>query len=95
MNEGLSAMTDAEASLGIDLGHGETFVRKQEEGVVAEAAGAAGDGENLAFNGAVCGGEDCSVFGQREDASIAGGAIFFTGGGECVEQAEVVALVYR
>src|SRR5262249_16669546 len=60
------------------LGHGPTEIGQQEVRVVAEAAGAAGLEDDLAFDGALLDDGGLAGDGQREHAAVAGGA----GGGQ-------------
>jgi hypothetical protein len=91
--EGSAAMAEGEFGLDVEFGHGLVFVGEIEERVVAEAAGAAGLGEDIAFDCAVADGEDVAVAGGGEDAVIAGTALGEGNAGEEGEEIEVIALV--
>ena len=92
--EGSAAMAEGEFGLDVELGHGLFLFGEIEEWVVAEASGASGCGEDLAFDGAVAGGEDFSVAGGGEDAVVAG--LVWSGDfAQGFEEAAVVALVGR
>ena len=71
-SEGSSAMAEGEAGDGVDLGHGESFFGDIEEGIVAEAGGSAGGGEDDSFDCAVGGLQDFAVAGCGQDAAVAG-----------------------
>ncbi len=73
--EGSASMAEGEFGLEIDLGHGSVECREVEERVVAEASGATGFGENLAFDGSVADGEDVSIARGGQDAVVAGAAL--------------------
>ncbi len=85
----------AEGELGgdVELGHGSVLCGEIEEWVVAEAFGAAGGGEDFAFDGSVADGEDLAVAGGGEDAVVAGAALGEGDVGEIGDEVEVVALV--
>ena len=70
--EGSSAVAEGEFGLDVELGHGLVLLGKIEEGIVAEASGATGTGEDLALDCAVADGEDFSVACGSKDAVIAG-----------------------
>ncbi len=91
--EGSAAMAEGEFGCDVEFGHGLVLFGEIEERVVAEALGAAGSGEDLAFDGAVGGGEDFSVAGGGEDAVVAGCSVWVGDFAEGFEEAEVVALV--
>jgi hypothetical protein len=93
--EGSAAVAEGEFGFDVEFGHGLVFVGEIEEGVVAEALGAAWCGEDLAFDGAVADSEDVAVAGGGEDAVVAGAALGERDAGEEGEEIEVVALVGR
>jgi hypothetical protein len=92
--EGSAAVAEGEFGFDVEFGHGLVFVGEIEERVVAEAVGAAGLGEDIAFDGTVADGEDAAVAGGGEDAVVAGAALGEGNGGEEGEEVEVIALVY-
>jgi hypothetical protein len=92
-SEGSATVAEGEFGCDVELGHGFFLVGEVEEGVVAEALGAAWSGEDLAFYGAVSDGEDLSVAGGGEDAVVAGW-MRARNLAEGLLQAEVVALVW-
>ena len=85
----------AEGELGgdVELGHGFVLGGEVEERVVAEAFGAAGGGEDFAFDGSVADGEDLTVARGGENAVVAGAALGERDVGEVGDEVEVVALV--
>ena len=89
--EGVASMRELPFVFAGEFGEGEVEGRDEEEGVVAEAVGAAGMVEELAFDGAVGAEEDAAVAGEGQGADEAGGS------GELVlhevEEESVVALV--
>ena len=93
--EGAASMAEGEFGLNVEFGHGLVFVGEIEEGVVAEAVGAAGSGEYIAFDGSVADGEDVAVARGGEDAMVARAALGEGNTGKGGEKVEVVALVYR
>jgi hypothetical protein len=91
--EGSAAMAEGEFSFDVELGHGLVFVGEIKERVVAEAAGAAWGGEDLAFHGAVTDGEKVAVAGGGENAVVSSAALGEGNAGEEGEEVEVIALV--
>ena len=91
--EGSAAVAEGEFGLDVEFGHSLGFVGEIEERVVAEAIGATGLGEDVAFDGAVADGEDMAVAGGGEDAVVAGAALGEGNAGEEGEEVEVIALV--
>ena len=51
--EGSATVAEGELGRDVEFGHGLVLLGKIEEGVVAEAVGASGSGENFTFDGAV------------------------------------------
>jgi hypothetical protein len=86
-------MAERELGFEIDFGHAAVEVGEIEERVVAEAAGAAWCGEDLAFDGPMADGEDVTVAGGGEDAVVAGATLGEGDAGEEMEEVEVIALV--
>jgi hypothetical protein len=73
--EGVAAVGKLPLLLAGELGEGEGEGGDEEEGVVAEAVGAAGRGEEFAGGGAFRAEEDLAVAGEGEVADEAGGAV--------------------
>jgi hypothetical protein len=92
--EGAAAVVEGEAVGGGKLGHGAVEGGNEEERVVAEAAGAAWSGEDLALDGAFGGVEDAAVAGKGQDAAVTGLAALRGDAGEGSEESGVVAEVY-
>ena len=92
--DGAAAVVEGEAVGGGKFGHGAAEVGKEEEWVVAEAAGAARDGEDEALDRAFGGVEDFAIAGEGERAAVTGLAAGFGDGGECGEECGVVAIVW-
>ena len=93
--QGLTAVGDGIFLLGRDFGHGAVIAGGDEEGVVPEAAGAAGVQGNLPFHGADEGGKLLAVPGHGDGADIAGGEGFlaFGPGGQLGQHLAVVAFI--
>ena len=67
-------MTDGVLLLERNFRHGESELRKEEEGIVSEAAGSARGGENFAIDETFGGQQHLAVSGEGERAAVAGGA---------------------
>jgi len=93
--DGAAAVVEGETIGGGKLGHGAAEGGKEEEGVVAEAAGAARGGEDEAFDRSLGGVEDFAIAGEGERAAVTGLAAGFGDGGEGGEEGGVVAVVGR
>ena len=89
--EGVAAVGELPFLFAGDLGEGEVEGGDEEEGVVAEAVGASGGVEELAFGDALGAEQDLAVAGQGEVADEAGGAVGLVL--HEVEEEGVVALV--
>ena len=85
-------MVEGEAVGGGKLGHGAVEVGKEEEGVVAEAAGAAGSGEDEAFDGALGGVEEFAIAGEGERAAVTGLAAGFGTSARAARRAALLRL---
>ena len=86
-------MVEGEAVGGRKFGHGAVEVGKEEEGIVAEAAGSARGGEDEALDRALGGVEDLAIAGEGERAAVTGLAAGFGDCGEGGEEGGVVAVV--
>ena len=75
--QGFAAVGDAVLLLGGDFGHGAIIAIGDEEGVIPEAAGAAGGEGNLAFHGADEAGQFLAAAGHGDGAYVAGGEGLF------------------
>ena len=91
--EGGGSVADLEAFVRGELGHGAVVLRDEDEGVVAETAGAFGVRQELADAGAVGGVVDAAVAGEGEDAAVAASAVGGFKGGEL--EGGVVVLIGR
>jgi secondary thiamine-phosphate synthase enzyme len=78
---------------GVEFGHGPAELGEEEEGIVAEAGGSARRVEDFAFDDAVGESKDLAVADGGEGAAIAGRIRGGRDGGECGEEAGVVALI--
>jgi hypothetical protein len=82
-----------EFGFGIEFGHGLVVAGEEEEGVIAEASGASGSGEDFTFDGAVGDAEDFAIASCGEDAMVAGFGVLDVEFSEGLLEAEVVTLV--
>ena len=89
--EGVASVGERPLLLAGDFGEGEVEGRDEEEGIVAEAVGASGGGEELAFGGAFGAEEDLAVAGEGEVADEVGGVVGLVAHEE--EEEGVVAVV--
>jgi len=89
--EGVAAVGELPLLGAGDFGEGEVEGRDEEEGIVAEAVGASGGGEELAFGVALGAKEDLAVAGEGEVADEAGGAVGLVA--HEVEEEGVVAVI--
>ena len=90
--QGLATVGDGVFLLGGEFGHGAVIAGGDEEGVVPEAAGAAGVQGNLPFHGADEGGEFPALLRHGDGADIAGGE-GFCAFGLCDQLGEHLAVV--
>ena len=88
--EGAAAMAEGKLRLKVDFGHGALQVRQIEEGVIAEAAGAARGIEDHTFDGAVGHVRRLAVPGSDKYAVVAGSALRRRNGVESLEEDDVV-----
>jgi len=92
-DEGAASVAQGEFGFEIDFGHGAVEGGEIEEWVIAEASGASGLGEDLAFDGSVADGEDVPITRCGEDAVVARASLSEGNAGEERDEVEVVALV--
>lgn len=73
--DGAAAVAQGVLGGEVEFGHGATLGREIKDGIIAEAADAAGGVEDEAFDRALGGVEGLAVLGGDEDAAVAGGAL--------------------